>query len=175
MDPNDVFVVRNGPDLTRFAPVAPRPEWRRGAAHLIAYVGVMGPQDGVDHALRALAALRARRDDWHAVLVGDGDAQPAMRALAGRLGLARCVEFAGWREDDDIRARALDGRRLPGARPAEPAERLLDDDQDPRVHGHRAGDRLLRPRRVAGVGGATPRSTRGPAITPSWAAAWRGC
>ena len=49
----------------------------------------MGPQDGVDHALRALAALRALRDDWHAVFIGDGDALPAMRALADELGAGR--------------------------------------------------------------------------------------
>jgi glycosyltransferase involved in cell wall biosynthesis len=103
MDPEDVFVVRNGPDLTRFRPVEPDPAWRRGQAHLISYLGIMGPQDGVDHALRALAALRALRQDWHAVFIGDGDALPAMRALAEELGLAGCVEFAGWRGDDDIR------------------------------------------------------------------------
>jgi glycosyltransferase involved in cell wall biosynthesis len=103
MDPEDVFVVRNGPDLTRFRPVAADPAWRRGRAHLISYLGIMGPQDGVDHALRALAALRTMRDDWHAVFVGDGDALPAMRALAGELALGDHVEFAGWRGDDDIR------------------------------------------------------------------------
>jgi glycosyltransferase involved in cell wall biosynthesis len=103
MDPGDVFVVRNGPDLTRFRPVEPDPTWKRGRAHLISYLGIMGPQDGVDHALRALAALRARRDDWHAVFIGDGDALPAMRALADELGLGEHVEFAGWRGDDDIR------------------------------------------------------------------------
>jgi glycosyltransferase involved in cell wall biosynthesis len=103
MDPEDVFVVRNGPDLARFRPVEPEPAWRRGQAHLISYLGIMGPQDGVDHALRALAALRALRQDWHAVFIGDGDALPAMRALVDELGLADCVEFAGWRGDDDIR------------------------------------------------------------------------
>lgn len=103
MDPEDVFVVRNGPDLTRFRPVAPDPAWRRGRAHLISYLGIMGPQDGVDHALRALAALRAVREDWHAVFIGDGDALPAMRALAEELRLGDHVEFAGWRGDDDIR------------------------------------------------------------------------
>ena len=103
MDPEDVFVVRNGPDLKRFRPVDPDPAWRRGRAHLISYLGIMGPQDGVDHALRALAALRALRDDWHAVFIGDGDALPAMRALADELRLGDHVEFAGWRGDDDIR------------------------------------------------------------------------
>jgi len=103
MDPEDVFVVRNGPDLTRFRPVPADPAWRRGRAHLISYLGIMGPQDGVDHALHALAALRELRDDWHAVFVGDGDALPAMRALADELALGNHVEFAGWRGDDDIR------------------------------------------------------------------------
>jgi hypothetical protein len=49
-------------------------------------VGMMGPQDGIDHAVRALAALRRRRDDWHAILVGDGDVLEEMRALAAALG-----------------------------------------------------------------------------------------
>jgi glycosyltransferase involved in cell wall biosynthesis len=98
----DVFVVRNGPDLERFGPVDPDPTLRRGRAHLIGYLGIMGGQDGIDHALRALAWLHARRADWHAVLVGEGDALPAMRDLAGRLGLADVVEFAGWRDDADI-------------------------------------------------------------------------
>jgi glycosyltransferase involved in cell wall biosynthesis len=103
MDPERVFIVRNGPDLERFHPVPAEPAWRRGQSHLIAYLGIMGPQDGVDHALRALAYLRGRRDDWHAVLVGDGDALPAMRALTEKLDLTDRVEFAGWRGDDDIR------------------------------------------------------------------------
>jgi glycosyltransferase involved in cell wall biosynthesis len=102
--PADVFVVRNGPDLERFRPVDPSLEWRRGEPHLIGYLGIMGPQDGVDHALRALAALRDERTDWHAVLIGDGESLPAMRALTTELALDDLVEFAGWRYDDDIRA-----------------------------------------------------------------------
>lgn len=100
----DVFVVRNGPDMERFRPVAPDPELRRGKPHLIGYLGIMGPQDGVDHAIRALAALKQRRDDWHAVMIGDGESLADMQALAAELGLADQVEFAGWRYDDDIRA-----------------------------------------------------------------------
>ena len=44
----------------------------------------MGPQDGVDYALRALAKLRDElgRTDWHAVFVGAGDAFDAMVALS---------------------------------------------------------------------------------------------
>jgi glycosyltransferase involved in cell wall biosynthesis len=101
--PEDVFVVRNGPDLERFRPVAADLAWRQGRAHLIGYLGIMGPQDGVDHAIRALAAI-ADRDDWHAVFVGDGESLPDMKALAAELGLTDRITFAGWRYDDDIRA-----------------------------------------------------------------------
>ena len=62
----------------------------------------MGPQDGIDHAVRALGSLAAR-DDWHAIFIGEGDVLEDMRALAAELGLGDRVEFAGWRYDDDIR------------------------------------------------------------------------
>jgi glycosyltransferase involved in cell wall biosynthesis len=99
----DVFVVRSAPDLTRFTPEAPDPSLRKGGSHLIAYLGVMGPQDGIDHALRALAALRTMRDDWTAVFIGDGDVRPAMIGLADELGLAPFTEFTGRLPDSDVR------------------------------------------------------------------------
>jgi glycosyltransferase involved in cell wall biosynthesis len=100
--PEDVFVVRNDPDLSRFQPGAQESSLKRGRPHLLAYVGVMGPQDGVDYALRALAHLKGRRRDWHAIFVGDGDALPAMRELTRTLGLGEVVEFAGWQDDPEI-------------------------------------------------------------------------
>lgn len=50
-----------------------------------------------DHAglLRAFAILRAREPRAHLVLVGDGEARPALEALAGELGLKHSVYFAG--------------------------------------------------------------------------------
>jgi glycosyltransferase involved in cell wall biosynthesis len=99
--PEDVFVVRSAPDLTRFRAVEPDLSLKRGRPHLIAYMGVMGPQDGIDHALRALATLAAR-EDWHAVFVGEGDVQPAMKELSGSLGLDGRVEFTGRLPDDDV-------------------------------------------------------------------------
>jgi glycosyltransferase involved in cell wall biosynthesis len=62
----------------------------------------MGPQDGVDHAVRALAVLLERRDDWHAIFIGEGDAQTSMRLLAGELGLEAAVEFPGRLPDEDV-------------------------------------------------------------------------
>jgi glycosyltransferase involved in cell wall biosynthesis len=105
-DPADVAVVRTGPDLTRFAASEPDPSLKRGRRFLLGYAGVMGPQDGVDHALRALAELAELRDDWHAVFVGDGDVLEQMRALAAELGLAGRVELGGWVEHETV-ARVL--------------------------------------------------------------------
>lgn len=106
-DPRDVFVVRNGPDLARFRPhpATPRSE---DTSYQIVYVGMMGPQDGVDHALRALAILRRIRQDWSALFIGDGEILVEMRRLAHKLGLSDSVTFAGLLEQDDV-VRALDG------------------------------------------------------------------
>ncbi len=101
-DPRDVFVVRSAPDSDVFAAVAPNEALRRGKRHLLAYLGVMAPQDGVDHALRALAHLRRTRDDWHAVFVGSGDASADLHRLTEESGLDDVVEFTGRLLDRDI-------------------------------------------------------------------------
>jgi glycosyltransferase involved in cell wall biosynthesis len=100
--PEDVFVVRNGPDLSRFRSVEPVPRLRRGKRHLLAYAGVMGRHDGIDLAVQALAALRRRREDWHAVLAGDGEMLGEARELARRLGVSDAVEFPGWLPQDRV-------------------------------------------------------------------------
>ncbi len=104
VDPKNVFVVRNGPDLERFTPLPPDPELRRGRRFLLGYLGMMGPQDGIDHAVLALAELDRRRgEDWGAILIGEGPVRAEMEALAASHGIADRVEFAGWRGDEDIR------------------------------------------------------------------------
>jgi len=99
-----VFVVRSAPTVERFRQVPPDESIKRGKPHLLCYLGVMGPQDGVDYALRALAKLRDEqgRTDWHAAFVGAGDTFEAMRALADELGLAEYVTFTGRIPDEDL-------------------------------------------------------------------------
>jgi glycosyltransferase involved in cell wall biosynthesis len=101
--PEDVFVVRNGPVRERFTPMPPDPALARGRAHLLVYVGLMGPTDGVDHALRALSHLLGRRQDWHAAFLGDGEMLPGLRELASELGLVDHVEFPGYVSDERLR------------------------------------------------------------------------
>jgi glycosyltransferase involved in cell wall biosynthesis len=99
-----VFVVRNGPNLAQMKPVAPEPELKGGRRYLLAYVGVMSIQDGVEYALYALHELvhKRGRQDVSLVLMGDGDNAPALRALAHELELDGYVNFAGWTESKDV-------------------------------------------------------------------------
>ncbi len=108
MHPDDVTVVRSAPDLSRFVQRTPDPQLRRGKRHLAAYLGVMGPQDGVDHALRSIAHLRhdLGRDDLHTIFMGSGDEFEALVALAGELGVSDVVEFTG-RVPDEFVQRCL--------------------------------------------------------------------
>jgi glycosyltransferase involved in cell wall biosynthesis len=99
--PEDCFVVRNGPDLSRFRP-NPDPALKRGQRHLISYVGEIGHQDGVDHAIRALGLLARRRRDWHAIFAGHGPAVPHARRLADDLGISGAVEFPGFVSHDEV-------------------------------------------------------------------------
>jgi glycosyltransferase involved in cell wall biosynthesis len=100
--PEDVYVVRSAPAVERFRQVPPEPELKRGKPHLLCYLGVMGPQDGVDYALRSLALLLEQRTDWHAVFVGSGDTFDAMVGLSGKLGLGEHVEFTGRIPDGEL-------------------------------------------------------------------------
>jgi glycosyltransferase involved in cell wall biosynthesis len=102
--PEDVFVVRSAPKVERFHQVAPEEGLKKGKPYLLCYLGVMGPQDGVDYALRSLAALRDElgRTDWHAVFMGAGDTWDAQVALTAELGLSDMVEFTGRIPDKDV-------------------------------------------------------------------------
>ncbi len=104
LPPDRVRVVRSAPDLSRFVPVAPDPALKRGRPHLVCYLGVMGPQDGVDYALRALAHLRRDlgREDVSATFIGGGDAFDESVALARELGLDDMVEFTGRVPDETV-------------------------------------------------------------------------
>jgi glycosyltransferase involved in cell wall biosynthesis len=104
MAPEKVFVVRSAPAVERFHEVPPEEELKRGKPHLLCYLGVMGPQDGVDYALRSLARMRDElgRTDWHAVFMGGGDTFDQMVALSRTLGLDDLVEFTGRVSDADL-------------------------------------------------------------------------
>ena len=104
MHPEDVFVVRSAPEVTRFADAAPDDEWRRSRKHMVAYVGVMGIQDGLDYLIDAAAEIvrHHARDDVQFICVGGGPELDRLRARVRKLGLQDYVEFTGRLSDDDL-------------------------------------------------------------------------
>ena len=102
--PAEVTVVRSGPDPERLMRGEAKQELRRGRRYLAAYIGVMGPQDGVDIVVRAAAVIvhELHRHDIAFTLIGSGDCFDDLVALRDQLDLAGHVEFTGRAPDDVV-------------------------------------------------------------------------
>jgi glycosyltransferase involved in cell wall biosynthesis len=99
-------VVRSGPDTTVMRPAEPVPSLRNGRTHLVAYLGIMGPQDGVDGVLRVadrIVHTHGRRDVQFALL-GFGDCLDDLKKQSAELGLDEFVTFTGRVGPDQIGA-----------------------------------------------------------------------
>ena len=102
--PENVTVVRTGPDPERLQRKSAVPALRRGRKHLVAYIGVMGPQDGVDLAVRAAAYVihNLGREDVAFTFMGSGDRHHDLVALRDELGLQDYVEMPGRVPDETV-------------------------------------------------------------------------
>ena len=72
--PTDVFVVRNGPDLTRIQLTEPNETLRDGFKYLVGYVGIIAQQEGIENLLRIIDYIvKVRnREDIKFIVVGKG-------------------------------------------------------------------------------------------------------
>lgn len=101
MEPDRVFVVRSGPNLARVRELAPDDKWRNGRSHLVAYIGVIGEQEGIDlllDAVRHITSTRGRADIQF-VVMGAGPNLEALKRACAQMRLADFVTFTG-RVDD---------------------------------------------------------------------------
>lgn len=96
VQPDHVTVVRSGPDTAQMRPIYPINPRTRGTINLV-YIGIMGPQDGVDQVLLLMDELvhRRGRSDVTATLLGFGDCLAELRIQCTRLGLDDKVTFTG--------------------------------------------------------------------------------
>lgn len=106
--PADVTVVRTGPDPSKLKRGPEDSGLRRGREFLAAYIGVMGPQDGVDIVVRAadIVVHDMHREDIAFTLIGSGDCFDELVALRDELKLNGHVEFTG-RAPDELVKRIL--------------------------------------------------------------------
>ena len=103
--PEDVTVVRTGPDPQKLRRGPEDPGLRRGRRFLAAYIGVMGPQDGVDIVVRAADVVvhEMGREDIAFTLIGSGDCFDELVALRDELKLGGHVEFTGRVPDELVK------------------------------------------------------------------------
>ena len=95
--PEDVFVVRNCPDLHSLTRQPLAAEARFAKPFLVVYVGFMGPQDGLNLLIESIEHMvkRENRQDTHFVLIGGGTELPMLRNMVAERGLSSYVTFTG--------------------------------------------------------------------------------
>jgi glycosyltransferase involved in cell wall biosynthesis len=102
--PEDVFIVRNCPDLSSlgFRPLSAKIKFPQ--PFLVVYVGFMGSQDGLVLLLESIEYLvkNQNRQDTHFVLVGGGSELPMLRAQVAKRGLESFVTFTGQVPYDEV-------------------------------------------------------------------------
>jgi len=103
LDPEDVFVVRNGPDLDTFKAVAPTQALKYGKSYLVGYVGTMSIQEGLDILLDVAQYIKnVGRRDVHFTCVGGGPGLAGLRKMAEEKGLQDMVNFTGRVPDKEL-------------------------------------------------------------------------
>jgi glycosyltransferase involved in cell wall biosynthesis len=99
----DIFVVRNGPDLETFKPVPPVATLKYGKPYLVGYVGTMSVQEGLDILLDVAQHIKkSGRHDVHFTCVGGGPGLPGLRQLVKDKSLEDTVNFTGRIPDKDL-------------------------------------------------------------------------
>ena len=92
----NVFVVRNGPDLDTFKAVAPDNSLKYGKPYLVGYVGNMSHQEGLDILIEvALHIKSSGRRDVHFTCVGGGPGLTGLQKMVEEKNLQDMFNFTG--------------------------------------------------------------------------------
>ncbi len=103
LSPDDVFVVRNGPDLETFKPVPAKPELKYGKSFLVGYVGTMSIQEGLDILIDVAKHIRdSGRRDVHFTCVGGGPGLAGLRQMVKDKKVEDTINFTGRVPDDQL-------------------------------------------------------------------------
>ena len=104
MQPDHVFVVRTGPNPNRVRTLPPDEKWKSGRKYLVAYVGVIAKQEGLDLLLESVTYIRQKqnRNDIQFVIVGGGPDQEEVVKLSTSMGLDDTVTFTGRVDDQTL-------------------------------------------------------------------------
>ena len=96
LDPEDVFIVRNGPDLRTFKAVPPNSSLKYGKRYLVGYVGNMSDQEGLDILLDVALHIKGLgRNDIHFTCIGGGPGLAGLRKMTKDRNVIDMVNFTG--------------------------------------------------------------------------------
>src|SRR4030042_4926476 len=86
-----IFVVRNGPDLQNLLILPADEDLKSMGKKILVYLGIMGPQDGVDYLLKSLSCLvnQYHRTDFYTIIIGTGDVLEDLKIMSSELGLEK--------------------------------------------------------------------------------------
>ncbi len=104
MAPDRVFTIRTGPNLSRVCKYQPDKTWKAGRTFMVAYVGMIGEQDGLDLLVEAAVHIQQnrKRDDIQFVVIGDGPDLNRIVDFSKSAGVDKAFTFVG-RVDDNQR------------------------------------------------------------------------
>ncbi len=99
-----VFVIPNGIDTDRFAPLPDSHRMREAlgiepSAPVVGIVAALRPEKNHRLFLEAAAQVRGKLPQARFLVVGDGPERPALERYAAALGVAEAVQFLGTRDD----------------------------------------------------------------------------
>lgn len=109
INPEKIFVVRNGPDLKRVKKAEPISDLRKKSNTILCYLGSINKQDGVDNVLEVLNTIINvnKYVDIHLIVLGGGDYLENIKKLAEEYHLESHTTFTDWVLDSDLLNRYL--------------------------------------------------------------------
>jgi glycosyltransferase involved in cell wall biosynthesis len=99
----DVFVVRNGPDLEKFKAVPAQEERKHGKKWLVGYVGTISVQEGLEILVDVAQHIhQSGRTDAHFTCVGGGPGLKSLRNLIETRNMDEFFNFTGRVSDEEL-------------------------------------------------------------------------
>jgi glycosyltransferase involved in cell wall biosynthesis len=103
-DSRDVFVVRNGPDLSQIINMPPNNKWKEDFDYLVGYVGTIGTQEDIDKLIHCVDYIVHKNGITNIkfIIVGTGTEWQNMVDLSKKLDLTKYVHFTGFVPYEDF-------------------------------------------------------------------------
>lgn len=102
MPPENIQVVRNGPNLDIFKISSGNNKYKKARNFLVGYVGVIGNQEGLDLLLESVKYIVTTRQDIQFAVIGNGPELENIKILAKQMNVLQYVDFYGRVSDQDL-------------------------------------------------------------------------